>query len=78
MALFLSNRNYSDSKIQLLGRWKSLAFMDYIRPQVMEWTNDLSKAMIETLDFADLGSNRTDTSIAHNPLTDGPNFFLHF
>ena len=34
MALFLSD--HSPAKIMILGRWKSDAFLDYIRPQVLE------------------------------------------
>ena len=40
MALFL--KHHSTDKIMLLGRWKSKAFMVYIRPQVVEWAECFS------------------------------------
>jgi hypothetical protein len=55
MALFLNN--HSPYRIMLLGRWKSLAFLAYIRPQVIEWTNNMSHDMINLHSFADLLSN---------------------
>jgi hypothetical protein len=39
MALALQGGN-SDKKIMMLGRWKSTAFLDYIRPQVLEWAGN--------------------------------------
>ena len=56
MALVLSDKNYSNSKIMILGRWKSTAFMKYIRPQVLEWANNMLQDMTSTEDFLDLGS----------------------
>ena len=47
MALFLMD--HSVTKIMLLGRWSSDAFLNYIRPQVLEWTNQLSRDMITTI-----------------------------
>jgi hypothetical protein len=44
MALFLMN--HSVHRIMILGRWSSDAFLVYIRPQVLEWTNNMSKDMI--------------------------------
>ena len=44
MALFLTD--HSPDKIMLLGRWKSRAFLVYIRPQVMEWWDLYSIDMI--------------------------------
>ena len=37
----------------IMGRWKSTAFMDYIRPQVLEWTNIMSRDMIKHDSFID-------------------------
>ena len=51
MALFLMN--HSVTKIMLLGRWSSDAFLKYIRPQVFEWTNLLSRDMIHHNSFFD-------------------------
>jgi hypothetical protein len=52
MALFLMN--HSTERIMLLGRWKSDAFLVYIRPQVLEWTNDMSRDMIHHDSFLDV------------------------
>jgi hypothetical protein len=52
MALFLMN--HSTERIMLLGRWKSAAFLVYIRPQVLEWTNDMSRDMIRHDSFLDV------------------------
>ena len=57
MALFLMN--HSTERIMLLGRWKPDAFLVYIRPQVLEWTNDMSRDMIRHDSFLDVaGSNQ--------------------
>jgi hypothetical protein len=44
MAMFLAG--IPTSTIQLMGRWASEAFMDYIRPQVEKFSSLVSKAMI--------------------------------
>jgi hypothetical protein len=54
MALALQGGN-SDKKIMMLGRWKSVAFLDYIRPQVLEWAGDMSSEMAKTISFLDVG-----------------------
>ena len=51
MALFLMN--HSAERIMIMGRWKSTAFLDYIRPQVLEWTNNMSSDMIRHDSFLD-------------------------
>lgn len=53
MALFL--RDCSVHKIMILGRWSSDAFLAYIRPQVLEWTNNMSRDMISFDSFLDIG-----------------------
>ena len=58
MALFLND--HSPSKIMILGRWKSDAFLDYIRPQVLEWTSTMSRDMSNFDDFLDLNQSRHD------------------
>ncbi|KAL7567179.1 hypothetical protein ACA910_021171 [Epithemia clementina (nom. ined.)] len=35
----------------ILGRWSSAAFVNYIRPQVMEWTAGMSTSMLQSPDF---------------------------
>jgi hypothetical protein len=51
MALFLMD--YSIARIMILGRWSSDAFLVYIRPQVLEWTNNMSNDMIHNDSFFD-------------------------
>jgi hypothetical protein len=53
MALFLMD--HSSAKIMILGRWSSDAFLVYIRPQVLEWTNSMSTDMIHFDSFLDVG-----------------------
>jgi hypothetical protein len=55
MSLFLSNT--ATARIMLLGRWASDAFLAYIRPQVLEWTSNLSKSMIKIDSFLDPSSH---------------------
>jgi hypothetical protein len=62
MGLFLMN--HSVAKIMMLGRWSSDAFLVYIRPQVMEWTNQMSGDMIVHDSFFDAGEK-------HNSKTGG-------
>lgn len=62
MALFLMD--HSVTKIMLLGRWSSDAFLNYIRPQVLEWTNQLSRDMIHHNSFFDVTDPRRDPSDA--------------
>jgi hypothetical protein len=56
MALALQGGN-SDKKIMMLGRWKSTAFLDYIRPQVLEWAGDTAKTMANTISFLDISQH---------------------
>ena len=53
MALFLMN--HSTAKIMILGRWSSDAFLVYIQPKVLEWTNCMSQDMISFSSFLDVG-----------------------
>ena len=52
MGLFLMN--HPVHKIMILGRWSSDAFLVYIRPQVLEWTNNMSADMIQFNSFTDI------------------------
>jgi hypothetical protein len=56
MAMFL--KNHSVEKIMILGRWSSNAFMVYIRPQVLEWTNIMAKDMASAGNFRDLAQSQ--------------------
>jgi hypothetical protein len=60
MGLFLMN--HPVAKIMILGRWSSDAFLDYIRPQVLEWTNQLSGDMIHNDSFFDAADSRKASS----------------
>jgi hypothetical protein len=59
MALFLND--HPVHKIMIFGRWSSDAFLVYIRPQVLEWTNNMSRDMIRHDSFIDA----TDTRRTH-------------
>ena len=48
MALALSRKNHSDMRIMILGRWRSYAFMAYIRPQIIELTSNLAEDMVDS------------------------------
>ena len=52
MALFLTKQH--PTKIMILGRWKSLAFLKYIQAQTLEWTDNLAECMISFEHFTDL------------------------
>ena len=56
MSLFLMN--HSVHKIMILGRWSSDAFLVYIRPQVLEWTTNMSSDMILHDSFIDASQSR--------------------
>jgi hypothetical protein len=66
MGLFLMN--HSSERIMLMGRWLSQAFLVYIRPQVIEWTNNMSCDMIRHDSFTDArGFDMADPEIARVP-----------
>jgi hypothetical protein len=87
MALFLAN--HSTAKIMLLGRWLSDAFLAYIRPQVLEWTNNMSLDMIHLESFLDASSDlagptdprtrtvRNQSFNGHESVVVIPRFYLH-
>jgi hypothetical protein len=64
MALFL--QNIAPTRIMLLGRWASVAFLVYIHPQVLEWTSNMSRDMINIDSFfeADLSQPPNNTNDA--------------
>jgi hypothetical protein len=63
MALFLAN--HSPAKIMILGRWVLDAFMVYIRPQVLEWTNIMSVDMIHLESFINIAYDMVPTDDPH-------------
>jgi hypothetical protein len=83
MSLFLMN--HSSDKIMILGRWKSKSFLDYIRPQVLEWTNNMSTDMTRFESFLDtaqgpaapLARNRTRFNGRDDDSTNIPRLHLN-
>jgi hypothetical protein len=85
--MFLAN--HSTAKIMLLGRWLSDAFLAYIRPQVLEWTNNMSLDMIHLKSFLDASSDlagtmdprtrtvRNKSFNGHESVMVIPRFYLH-
>jgi hypothetical protein len=66
MGLFLAN--HSTERIMLMGRWLSQAFLVCIRPQIIEWTNNMSSDMIRLDSFTDAsGFDMADPKIARMP-----------
>jgi hypothetical protein len=59
MSLFLVD--LSPAKIMILGHWSSDALLVYIRPQDLEWTNNMSCDMIHLDSLID-APHRTETS----------------
>ncbi|NER25729.1 MAG: hypothetical protein F6J96_34570 [Symploca sp. SIO1C2] len=51
MALFMKNHHVE--RIKILGRWSSDAFLIYIRPQILEWTNLMAEHMAKASDMTD-------------------------
>ena len=77
MSLFLTN--HSADKIMILGRWKSRAFLDYIRPQVAQWSSCFAKDMVSFETFFDLCSKGITKKKIQEPLKKHhkfPEFFL--
>jgi hypothetical protein len=70
MSLFLTNTH--TDQIMILGRWASNAFLAYIRPQVLEWTTNMSRSMVQIDSFFD-ATNAHD----YNPTAD-PHHNTHF
>ena len=49
MAMYLAKLN--ESQIQIIGRWKSNAFMRYIRKQVEQFTSGVTARMLSAENF---------------------------
>jgi hypothetical protein len=64
MALFL--QNVSATRIMLLGRWASKGFLVYIRPQVLEWTTNMSRDMINIDSFFEATLSEPPTMTTKN------------
>ena len=66
VSLFLAD--HTPAKIMMLGRWLSDAFLDCIRPQVLEWTNNMSDDMINFDSFWDLSSSANTDRLIRDPI----------
>jgi hypothetical protein len=64
MALFLAN--LLTANIMILGCWNSDVFLVYIRPQVLEWTSNMSHDMTCLNSFLNVGIGATckDTTVS--------------
>ena len=49
-ALVLFINNISTAKIMIMGRWSSDAFLAYIQPQILEWTNNMRSCKMISMD----------------------------
>ena len=80
MALFMLKK-YSPERIMILGRWGSTAFLDYLRPQTLEWTDMMARDMARAPGMTDLDqSQRWDSTQDETPWDRDeiiPNFFRH-
>lgn len=65
-AMALSLNDHSTYKIMILGRWASDAFLAYIRPQVLEWTNNMSEDMVNFNEFMDVAHRPSDNHRIHS------------
>ena len=66
LAMHVTSRPHAGDEVEpvprrplmILGRWSSDAFLVYIRPQVLEWTDNMSRDMIHHDSFLDATDNR--------------------
>ena len=54
--------NHPVHKIMILVQWSSDAFLVYLRPQVLEWTNQMSNYMIQIDSLLDATNPRCVSS----------------
>ena len=67
MGLFLANHS-SERILLMMGRWLPHTFLAYIWPQVIEWTNNMSRDMIRHDSYTDAsGVDMADPAIARVP-----------
>jgi hypothetical protein len=60
--------NHSTERTMLMGRWLSQAFLVCIRPQVIEWTTNMSSDMIHLDSFTNAsGLDMADPDVARVP-----------
>ena len=77
MALFINN--VSSAKIVILGCWFSDAFLVCIHPQVLEWTNNMSKEMVAADSFFDVQKyhHTIPGDLAYEPTNTTPPSMAH-
>jgi hypothetical protein len=63
---------HTDEKIRILGRWKSLAFLTYIRPQVLEWSGGMAEDMAKTKSFTDVSERKKKETDQKSPAAKQP------
>ena len=69
-AMFLTLNGTYPEIVQLQGRWKSQSFMDYIRPQISDFSRGLSTIMMHGTDFytvPDENPTREDLNLNFKP-----------
>jgi hypothetical protein len=71
-AMAMALNGASDSEIQLYGRWKSLAFMDYLRPNVASFAAPMSRRMIQQTSIAFRGQPSMLSQQTNKPQTASP------
>ena len=64
-AMFLHLNGIRSDKIMLQGRWRSTAFLTYIRVQVTEFSLGLSDKMNKTRDFYTVPEEKYDYTEQH-------------
>lgn len=62
-------KRYTSEEIMVLGRWRSRAFLAYIRPQALEWTALMARDMAKPRSFLDLAYKK----ISRNQCSDQDN-----
>ena len=68
-AMHLVMANEHNYKIMLLGRWKSIAFMKYIRKQVQEFSKGTSTKSTSQLDFYTIPTHNTTKNSTQNQIS---------
>ena len=69
-AMLLYQKGIRSDRIMLQGRWRSNAFLEYIRPQVLEFSAGLSEIMLQNANFYTIPENDLnlrETNLMFNP-----------
>ena len=57
----LSLSGYSDTQIQKMGRWRGATFKEYIREELVCFSEGMSKSMKKKFDFVNIAGNAFNT-----------------